>query len=94
MKEYEKTLGKNNPVQNAMAFSYLLENGRKTILNEDYYNKTVEQIKNDNRDLLMTPDFQIEVLDIARNMANMKEKDLQNYIYDKVKETRKLEKGR
>lgn len=35
MKEYEKILGKNNPMQNAIAFSYLLENGRKNILNDD-----------------------------------------------------------
>ena len=34
--DYKKVLGKNNPVQNAMALALLIEHGRTNILNDDY----------------------------------------------------------
>lgn len=94
MKEYEKILGKNNPMQNAIAFSYLLENGRKSILNDDLYNKAIKEAENDTSNPLMTPSFQKEFIKISRDMANMKEQDLRNYIFDRVKAERKAEKNR
>ncbi len=94
MKEYEKILGKNNPLQNAIAFSYLLEYGRKNILNDDFYNKMIKEVENDTKNPLMTPDFKKEFIKISRDMANMKEQDLRNYIFNRVKEERKIEKSR
>lgn len=42
----------------------------------------------------MSADYQKEVYEIARKMAELQDKDLCIYIYDKVKEEKKLERGR
>lgn len=86
----DKKLKSNNPLQNAMALNLLLENGRVNILNDDLYNKEIKRIENDKSNSLMTPEFRKEVMEIARYMASMKEKDLRTYIYERVKEERKI----
>ena len=48
----------------------------------------------DKKNMLMSADYQKEVYEIARKMAQLQDKDLCNYIYDKVKEEKKLERGR
>lgn len=90
----DKTLKGNNPIQNAMAFSYLLENGRNKLLNDDLYNKAINQLEDNKETSFMTPGFKKEVIEIARYMANMEEKELRKYIFERVKEERKNEKGR
>lgn len=89
----DKTLKRNNPMQNAIAFSYLLDNGRLNILNEKFYNNEIKKLEHDNSDF-MSPGFKKEILEIARYMAEMEEKDLRNYIFDRVKEERKREISR
>ena len=42
----------------------------------------------------MTADYQREILEIAKDMAKLDDKDLCDYIYDKVKDEKKLERGR
>ena len=41
MKEYQKILGNNNPLQNGLALTLLLEKGRENILNA--YNEAVKR---------------------------------------------------
>ena len=94
MNEYERRLKMNNPIQNAMAFSYLLENGKKNILDDNFYNKELQRIEKSNGNALMTPEFAKEVVKIARDMANMEEKDLRNHIFNRVKEEKKSERAR
>lgn len=91
----DNTLKTNNPLKNAMAFSLLLENGRTKILNEDLYNEQMKKIENgETNSDFMTPEWQKDVLEIAKYMANMKEKDLRNYIFEIVKEERTAERER
>lgn len=91
MNENERRLKMNNPMQNAMAFSYLLENGKKNILNDDIYNQIIKDIENDNSNSFMTPQFKKKIIQIARDMAKMEEKELTNYIFERVKEEREVE---
>ena len=93
MKNYEKTINKNNTLQNTFALNILLQVGRNNLLNEDYFKNMLDSI-DDKKNMLMSADYQKEVYEIARKMAQLQDKDLCNYIYDKVKEEKKLERGR
>lgn len=90
----DKILRNNNKLMNDIAFSYLLEYGRQNILNDNFYNNQIKEIEQDKKNFLMTPEFKKEVLEIAKYMAGMKDKELKNYVYDKVKEERKMKKER
>ena len=50
-------------------------------------------IKGANGTLLMTAEFQKEIYEIARNMAKLDDKGFCEYVYDKVKEDKKLERS-
>lgn len=95
MKKYEEILKRNNPVQNAFALEYLFINGRDNLLDEDYYKKLQENIKNnDDSKSIITNGFALESLEIARDMAKLDTKDLCEYIYDEEKYKKKQERSR
>ena len=61
MKEYQKILGNNNPLQNGLALTLLLEKGRENILNDnmakmksndlyDFIKNEINIVKNKNRE--------------------------------------------
>ena len=91
MKNYEKLIDKRNELQNAFALNILLQCGRKNLLDDYYYQNMINGIKNNG---MMTADYQKELYEIARNMAKLDDKGICEYIYDKVKNDRKLERGR
>ena len=93
MREYRNNLKKNDPVQNAMALVILLEKGKENILNDVYFEKILNSLEN-KPNALMSVEYQKEILYIAKNMAQMENKDLYDFIYDKVKNDRKQERGR
>ena len=91
MKNYEKVIDKRNLTQNAFALNVLLQCGRNNLLDDKFYEN---MIKGANGTSLMTADFQKQVYEIARNMAKLDDKGLCEYVYDKVKADKKLERGR
>lgn len=90
----DKILRNNDKLMNDVAFSYLLEYGRQNILNDNFYNNEIKEIEKGKNSFLMTLEFKKEVLEIARYMAEMKDKDLKNYVYNKIKAERKMQKER
>lgn len=60
MKEYKNILGRNNPLQNRLAIELLLQKGRENILNDNFYNKLLENVEKNPSDF-MTVDFQKEI---------------------------------
>ena len=66
--------------------------GRKNILDNQYYEKMLNDIDKGGS-AFMTADYQREILEIAKDMAKLNDKDLCEYIYDKVKDEKKLERG-
>lgn len=93
MKSYEEFVDTKNTLQNKFALNTLLEIGRKNLLDEKYCKEMLDNIDKSNG-ALMTSEYQREIFDIAMKMAKLSDKDLCEYIYDKKKEERKLEKGR
>lgn len=91
MKKYEKEIDKRNLTQNKFALNILLQCGRNNLLNDKFYE---EMIKGANGTFLMTAEFQKQVYEIARNMAKLDDKSFCEYVYDKVKADKKLERGR
>lgn len=83
MKEYKNILGRNNPLQNRLAIELLLQKGRENILNDNFYNKLLENVEKKPNDF-MTVDFQKEYIKISRDMANMTSNDLFEFIKDKI----------
>lgn len=95
MRKYEEILKDNNPVQNAFALEYLLLNGRDNLLDDVYYQNLQDNIKsNDDSKSLITNDFALESLEIAKDMAKLDTKELCEYIYDEEKYRRKQERSR
>lgn len=93
MKNYEEIIDGRNKLSNTFALNTLLEVGRRNLLDDQYYEKMFNSI-NETENSLMTADYQKEILEIARNMAKLNDKDLCEYIYDKVKSDKKLQRGR
>lgn len=92
MKSYQKLLDGRKTLQNKFALNTLLELGRKNILDNQYYEKMLNDIDKGGS-AFMTADYQREILEIAKDMAKLNDKDLCEYIYDKVKDEKKLERG-
>ena len=92
-KNYKKILELNNPLQNSMALGVLIDYGRKNILNDDYYNNLINNTEKD-KNHFMTPDFQKEILKIARNMAELPVNDLYDYIKNEIHITKNRSKER
>lgn len=84
----DKILRNNDKLMNDVAFSYLLEYGRKNILDDNFYSNEIKEIEKGKRSFLMTPEFKKDILKIARYMAKMKDKDLKRYVFSVVKEER------
>lgn len=93
MKKYEEFVDTKNTLQNKFALNTLLELGRRNILDNQYYEKMLNDIDKGGS-AFMTADYQREILEIAKDMAKLNDKDLCEYIYDKVKDEKKLERGR
>lgn len=91
MKNYEKVIDKRNLTQNGFALNILLQCGRNNLLNDKYYENMIKGAKDTS---LMTAEFQKQIYEIARNMAKLEDKSFCEYVYDKVKADKKLERGR
>lgn len=83
MREYKKILGNNNPMQNVLGLTLLLEKGRENILNDKFYNSMLKNAE-ENSNAFMTVEFQKEYIKIARDMAKMKSNDLYDFIKNEV----------
>lgn len=93
MKNYEEFIDTKNTLQNKFALNTLLEVGRRNLIDEKYCKEMLDKIdKSDGA--FMTSKYQKEIFDIAMKMAKLSDKDLCEYIYDKKKEEKKIERGR
>lgn len=85
---YKSILGRNNHMQNVMALNYLLDIGRSNLLNDEFYNKQLDEIENKYKENkgnpLMTKDFVIEALKISRQMATLDQKDIYAFIQNEI----------
>ena len=93
MKNYEEFVDTKNTLQNRFALNTLLEVGRRNLLDEKYCKEMLDNIDK-SKGAFMTSKYQRETFEIAMNMAKLSDKDLCEYIYDKRKEERKLERNR
>lgn len=80
-------------MQNKFALNTLLEVGRRNLLDEKYCKEMLDNIDK-SEGAFMTSKYQRDVFNIAMNMAKLNDQDLCEYIYDKRKEERKLERSR
>lgn len=95
MKITLEDIKKNNRMQNQFAFYYLLEYGRKNILDDAFLDKIKEEISvRDDKKKIITNDFMIVSLDIARDMANLNQDDIYKFVYDDIKELKRQERER
>ena len=93
MREYQKILGKNNPLQNQLALALLLKKGTENILNDKFYNAMLKNVE-EKPNSFMTADFQKEYIKISRDMASMKSNDLYDFIKNEVNITKNRNKER
>lgn len=93
MREYQKILGKNNPLQNQLALTLLFEKGRENILNDKFYNSMLKSV-DEKPNPFMTADFQKEYIKISKDMASMKSNDLYDFIKNEVNITKNRNKER
>lgn len=93
MREYQKILGKNNPLQNQLALALLLEKGRENILNDTFYSAMLKGVE-EKPSSFMTVDFQKEYIKISRDMASMKSNDIYDFIKNEVNITKNRNKER
>ena len=93
MREYQKILGKNNPLQNLVALALLFEKGTENILNDKFYNAMLKNVE-EKPNSFMTADFQKEYIKISRDMASMKSNDLYDFIKNEVNITKNRNKER
>ncbi len=90
-------LRKNNKLMNEIAFSYLIEFGKRNLLDDEFYKKELKLQEEKEKGiigLILTPEAKKEIVEIARYMAEMKDKDLKKYVYNEVKAERKMQKER
>lgn len=93
MREYQKILGKNNPLQNQLALALLFEKGTENILNDKFYNAMLKNVE-EKPNSFMTADFQKEYIKISRDMASVKSNDLYDFIKNEVNITKNRNKER
>lgn len=95
MKEFQKILKRGNEVQNRFALEYLFDYGRKNMLDDRFFNYLQDTIKGrDDSNSIISNNFQLGALDIARETAKLETKELFEYIYSDVKELKKQERSR
>lgn len=79
-----KDLRKNDNPMNVMALAYLLDYGRKNLLNDDYYNYLIRQMESNydkgKGNPFFTKDYSIEIIKTSRKMALLESKDLYEFI--------------
>lgn len=93
----DRILRNNDKLMNEMAFSYLIEYGKINILDDEFYKKELKLQEEKEKGiigLILTPQAKKEIIEIARYMAGMKDKDLKKYVYNEVKAERKMQKER
>ena len=95
MKEDNKLyLRKNDYFQNNMALEILLEFGRNSLKDENFYKKQIKEIEERHQagkgSTFMTKDYEIEIIKISRRMALMPSKDLYDYIQNEMAKTEEL----
>ena len=93
MREYQRILGKNNPLQNELALALLFEKRTENILNDKFYNAMLKNVE-EKPNSFMTADFQKEYIKISTDMASMKSNDLYDFIKNEVNITKNRNKER
>ena len=95
MKEDNKSyLRKNDYFQNNMALENLLNFGRNSLKDDEFYNKQIKEIEERHQEgkgsTFMTKDYEIEIIKISRRMASMPSKDLYDYIQNEMAKIEEL----
>lgn len=93
----DRLLRNNSKLMNEIAFSYLIEYGKKNILDDEFYKKELKLLEEKEKGiigLILTPKAKREVIEIARHMAKMKDNDLKKYVYNEVKAKIKMQRER
>lgn len=86
-------LRKNDRLQNSLALCFLYEYGRMSLLDENIYNSIKERSKNQNtKNNIITDDYMLESLEIAKEMCGLSLNDLCKFIYEDVKEQKRQER--
>lgn len=93
-KRYEEILRDNNFVQNSYALEILLDWGRKNLANDAFVEWLREEIKKEKRLNLLSLDFKMGAVEIAKELASFETKDLCKFIhgYNKILNNGKRER--
>ena len=95
MKKYEEFLKRGNDIQNAFAIEYLLDYGRRNLSNDNFFENLQKDIKSkDDRNSIISNDFTLGAINIARNIAKLESKEIYKYIYQDMKEKQRHERSR
>jgi len=88
-------LKKNDRVQNQLALYFLFEYGRISLLDDSICTSIKEKaIKPKSNSKIITDDYMISSIDVARKMAKLSVNDLCKFIYGDVKEQKRQERSR
>lgn len=88
-------LNKNDRVQNQFALYYLLDYGKKNMLDDSFTSKLKEDIKTrDDKHSIITNEYAIGAIDIAIDMAKLSHQEIYTFIYGEIKEQKRQERIR
>lgn len=91
MKEYEKIINKEDKLQNLLAVYVLLDHGRLNLLDEDYYKELLKDIEdNENKNFLVTKEYQQKILAISAEMAKLEHDDIYDFIQNEIELSEKI----
>lgn len=92
-----ESLKRNDNPMNLMALQYLLNYGRNSLLNDDFYNEQIKKLEddytNEKGNQLLSKDYAIEIIKTSRKMASMEHKDLYDFIQKDIIITNEIEQN-
>ncbi len=87
-KDYKSILSKNDLTQNLLALNILLDYGRINLLDENYFVTKKEEIEETDGiakgDFILSKDYKMRILEISRDMAQLKPNDLYQFIQNEL----------
>ena len=85
----------NDIITNRFALENLLDFGRKNLLNDEFYNKQIENTENSYNSgvgiPIMTKDMALKIIKSSRQMATLESKDLFDLIQCEIYVTHEIE---
>ena len=86
---------KNDKVQNQLALYYLFEYGKQTLNNNYDLSNIKEQIQENNKgkNSILSTDYMLEAIDIARDMSNLSVADIIKFINEDAKISKHKERN-